>query len=83
MTRYNKFTVDGIEYTWYGGLGGMFYSKERNLKVGDVRVINDMQFYVYSIEKNFLSAPYVNWSQLDINLDKTREIKKKMFNIEG
>lgn len=84
MTHHNKFTIDNIEYTWYGSRGLLFYSEERGVKAGDVRVINGMVFYACDVNKySFFSKPDVSWAHIDGNNDNTKEIKKKMFNIEG
>ncbi len=46
-----RFTIDGVEYSWSGGFGALFYSNEKNLKEGDLRAIGDIIFKVFSITK--------------------------------
>ena len=78
-----KFTIDGVEYTWRGGLGSIFSSMEKGLKKGDLRAINGYVFTVFSVgsSESFLSSRnIVHWTTVaNIDFDWIRNFKKEIF----
>lgn len=47
-------------YTYFGGYGANWHSCERNVKEGEVRMIDGILHYAYMINKNTIS-----WARVD------------------
>jgi hypothetical protein len=77
------FEQDGRTYRWYGGFGAIFISYERGLTCGDVRMINNEIFYVYTVNDGlwWFRKPKVCWSQPQIDSDKLRILKRNMLGL--
>lgn len=74
------FTVDGRVYSWVGGYGAIFTSKEHGCSMGETRVINHELFYVYMITTyGLFGKPTVGWTQIDVTIEHIREIRAKFF----
>ena len=71
-----KVKLDGREYEWVGGMGCTLYSIERGISQGSVRVIQDVIFYAHNVQ-----GKYISWALLNTNMDKIREIKKKLLGL--
>jgi hypothetical protein len=55
--------IGGVEYEWGGGFGAIIKSRERGVKVGDMRMIGGVPFYAYMLHREWQwSKPEVWWS---------------------
>lgn len=56
-------------YTYFGGFGANWHSDERNVQLGDVRVIDNVLHYAYMAsfsKKNFfIGMNEISWARLD------------------
>lgn len=78
-----RFVLDGVEYAWGGGFGGLIYSAEKGLKPGDLRAIGDILFKVFSVSKQrtlFKTYYSVAWCPVqDVTSEWIREFKRAIF----
>jgi hypothetical protein len=56
-----KYTINGIEYTWCGGLGSTVESREFGLKVGDIRHVIGIELSVYAVETYWWHGIFTCW----------------------
>jgi hypothetical protein len=67
-------------YKWVGGFGAVITSRERNVRVGDLRVIEGHTLYAYFVSTRHLIAPStVWWSFPEVTLDKIAEFRAKVL----
>lgn len=62
-------------YTWDGGFGSWFISRERGVKRGTVRRIRDRLFYAYRVDSGFLCKPVVHWASVQQDYDYQELVK--------
>ena len=80
MTEHLTFTSDGRIYEWGGGFGAVIISRERGVKVGDVRMIEGEIFHVYMVSN--YSWPFNNrvcWTQHKLTVEHMRELRARIF----
>ncbi len=83
MTTTKLILIQGkIEYTFEGGFGCIFSSRESGVKQGEVRAIGDSIFHAYMLTEpeGFINKRYkVSWTLPDVTIEKIREIRAKTF----
>ena len=58
-----KATVNGVEYEWAGGLGATLYSREAKVKRGECRMIGNVLFSAFAVDRRcWGSVPVVSWT---------------------
>lgn len=73
-------------YTWSGGCGAVFKSRENGVALGTVRLIAGELFYAYLVYNKKIFKNEVCWSFVDKNKNAPaclREFKKAVFCMEG
>lgn len=61
-----KATIGGTQYEWVGGCGAILRSREKHVRVGDVRIIGNELFYAYMVTRDsWFQAPEIGWSVPD------------------
>lgn len=80
-----KATVGGVEYEWAGGLVAMLYSSEARVKRGECRMIGNVLFSAFAVERRcWGSVPVVSWTMSgDSSVGQVRAFKSAMFDCEG
>lgn len=73
------FRQDGRTYEWFGGFGAIFWSRERGVSPGDVRVITGELFYAYMVSPQWPRAPRVSWTQPNVSAESIRKFKDRVF----
>ena len=76
--------LDGIIYRWGGGFGSVITSRERGLKEGSARVIGNVVFKAYRVDKfaNPFARPIVCWCpQQSIDGPWLETFKRRFFAI--
>lgn len=77
-----KATVDGIEYHWCGYIGYILCSYEKNVNMGDTRMIGDIKFKVHNIQYKVPDIYCVNWGLCGAyHTGYVREIKRALFGL--
>ncbi len=77
-----KFTIDfnKTEYEWFGGFGSVLYSRERGLKLGEIRDIGGILFSIFRIEKKLFRKDIVSWTTVNkFSVEDLRELNKQIF----
>jgi hypothetical protein len=77
-----RFTIDGTEYTWEGGFGAVFSSKEAGVMPQSVRSIGNLLFvaHIYDERKHwFTGKQRISWTTPNLTVEEIREIKKEIF----
>lgn len=78
--NYPKITIDNIEYEIEGNIGCILSSREKNIKVGDVRMIEERLFYArYISDLKWLNTPRISWTIANIEIEEIRKIKAKLL----
>jgi len=79
-----KATINNVEYEWVGGYGAVITSKEKGLKVGDMRSIGGIAFEVSYINPRKWRSPSVSWHPVeDFNMQWVKLFKAKLFGIDN
>jgi hypothetical protein len=76
-----KFTIGDVEYQWVGGFGAQFHSHERGVREGDVRMIADKMFYVFSVyHRSWRRIPEVAWGMYGkVEIEDINKLKAEIF----
>jgi len=80
-----KATIDGIEYTWGGGLGSVVESYECGIKENDVRMIGKTIFYAGTVQylHYYSWKKRINWvTQQENDVEWLREFKNEIFGLK-
>ncbi len=77
--------VNGREYEWSGGFGVILKSRERGVKVGDLRMIGEVPFYAYRVDSYFWQAPDIMWTIPNdfLTPEWIRGFKRALFSLES
>ena len=84
-TRNLRCEISGVEYKWSGGFGAIIKSYERGLKPGDVRMIADVPFHVYTVCRGprwwWWQKPEVFWTipNAHLSVEWIRAFKSAIF----
>jgi hypothetical protein len=77
------FVHSGRRYTWSGGFGAIFTSRERGVAAGNVRMIAGELFYAYMVQPSLWPwAGEIWWTQPQLTMDHVRELKARLFSVE-
>ncbi len=82
-------TLNGVEYEWSGGFGAILKSRERGVKVGDLRMIGEVPFYAYRVDSAgdswFWEKPEIMWTIPNdfLTPEWIRAFKAALFSIES
>jgi len=61
IKRIFRFVFAGVEYSWNGGSGAILKSYEYGMKVGEVRMIGGVPFFVHMIN-GFWPRKEISWT---------------------
>jgi hypothetical protein len=77
------FEIDDVVYTWGGYFGRMFTSREKGMKIGDVRIFGNTIFKVIDVRSSCWGCtPTIIWvPAMDVTIKWIDEFKKAIFGV--
>jgi hypothetical protein len=77
-----KFEIEGITYTWFGHFGRVFSSRERGMKVGNLRAFGETIFKVRDVRESWFTKSTVVWVPVaDVSIDWIDNFKKSILGV--
>ena len=81
-TRNLSFNSGEREYKWVGLWGNIIESKENNIEAGHLKMVGNVLFYAYIVEKFWFKKNRVCWTTKDIDVELLNDLKKAIFKVK-